>query len=53
MQGWPNNGNNKAPDASGNVTVADGDASYMSWLDGKPYLARKHRNLEQSLLMQY
>ena len=37
---WPNNGNNKAPDASGNVTVQQGDASYMAALAGKPYLAR-------------
>ncbi|KAF7366879.1 Carbohydrate-binding module family 24 protein [Mycena sanguinolenta] len=36
---WPNNGNNKAPDGSGNVTVAQGDASYQQALAGKPYLA--------------
>ncbi|KAJ7243613.1 glycosyl hydrolase family 71-domain-containing protein [Mycena haematopus] len=37
--GWPNNGNNKAPDGSGNVSVAQGDASYQAALGGKPYLA--------------
>lgn len=29
---WDNNGNNKAPDASGNVTVSDGDATYQQAL---------------------
>jgi hypothetical protein len=37
--GWDSNGNNKAPDAGGNVTVADGDATYAKWLGGKPYVA--------------
>ena len=38
---WPNNGQNRAPDGSGNLTVSDGDQSYISALDGKPYLARE------------
>lgn len=38
---WPNNGNNKAPDASGNVTVEQGDQQYVSALAGKAYIARK------------
>nr|GAT53528.1 predicted protein [Mycena chlorophos] len=37
--GWPNNGNNKAPDGSGNVTVLDGDEQYMAALGNLPYLA--------------
>jgi hypothetical protein len=37
--GWDSNGNNKAPNAAGNVTVADGDDTYMKWLAGKPYVA--------------
>ena len=36
---WPNNGNNKAPDASNNLTVVQGDTTYTSALGGKPYLA--------------
>lgn len=39
--GWDNNGNNKAPDGSGSVSVAAGDAAYKNWLGGKKYLARK------------
>ncbi|KAJ6582694.1 glycosyl hydrolase family 71-domain-containing protein [Mycena vulgaris] len=35
----PNNGNNKAPSAGANVSVAAGDSSYQSALGGKPYLA--------------
>ena len=38
---WPNNGDNKAPDAGSNLTVADGDTSYIAALAGKPYVARK------------
>lgn len=38
---WPNNGDNKAPDAGSNLTVSDGDTSYTSALAGKPYVARK------------
>lgn len=38
---WPNNGNNKAPDAATNLTVSDGDTSYTTTLAGKPYVARK------------
>lgn len=37
--GWDNNGNNKAPNGAGNVTVADGDANYLKWLGDKPYIA--------------
>lgn len=40
--GWPNNGNNKAPDASGNVSVTAGDQAYLSALSGKGYIARKY-----------
>ncbi|KAH7106236.1 glycosyl hydrolase family 71-domain-containing protein [Auriculariales sp. MPI-PUGE-AT-0066] len=36
---WPNDGNNKAPKAGRNVTVEAGDASYISALGSKPYLA--------------
>lgn len=36
---WDSNGNNKAPNAAGNVTVADGDSTYVNWLAGKPYIA--------------
>ena len=36
---WPSNGRNKAPDASGNVTVQQGDSAYVSALAGKPYIA--------------
>ncbi|KAL8787627.1 MAG: hypothetical protein Q9195_007673 [Heterodermia aff. obscurata] len=36
---WPNNGNNKAPTASSNITVEDGDNAYTSALAGKPYIA--------------
>lgn len=39
---WPNNGENKAPTAEKNVTVADGDKSYQAALKGKPYVARKY-----------
>ena len=38
---WPNNGNNKAPDAGNNLTVSEGDTSYINALAGKPYVARK------------
>ncbi|KAL8808028.1 MAG: hypothetical protein Q9182_000306 [Xanthomendoza sp. 2 TL-2023] len=36
---WPSNGANKAPSASSNVTVEDGDRAYGSALGGKPYVA--------------
>ncbi|KAL6721635.1 hypothetical protein ACLMJK_000739 [Lecanora helva] len=36
---WPNNGNNKAPDAGNNFSVSDGDKTYMNALGGKPYVA--------------
>lgn len=38
---WPNNGNNKAPSATANVTVEDGDQQYVQALNGKAYIARK------------
>lgn len=38
---WPNNGNNKAPTATANVTVEAGDQDYVSALAGKAYIARK------------
>ena len=38
---WPNNGDNKAPDAGNNLTVSEGDTSYTNALAGKPYVARK------------
>ncbi|KAJ5908733.1 hypothetical protein N7495_001415 [Penicillium taxi] len=37
--GWPNNGENKAPTASQNVTVKDGDDVYIKALSGKAYIA--------------
>lgn len=36
---WPNNGNNKAPDANNNLTVSNGDQTYTGALGGKPYMA--------------
>ncbi|KAJ6090292.1 alpha-1-3-glucanase/mutanase [Penicillium sp. IBT 16267x] len=36
---WPNNGNNKAPTAGANVSVADGDKVYVNALAGKAYIA--------------
>ncbi|KAH8680791.1 putative alpha-1,3-glucanase/mutanase [Xylariales sp. PMI_506] len=36
---WPNNGDNKAPTPGANVTVLDGDDTYLSSLAGKPYIA--------------
>ena len=36
---WPNNGNNKAPDAGNNLTVSAGDTAYTNALGGKPYMA--------------
>ncbi|KAL8670210.1 MAG: hypothetical protein Q9168_005243 [Polycauliona sp. 1 TL-2023] len=36
---WPSNGANKAPTASANVTVGDGDQAYVKALGGKPYMA--------------
>ncbi|PSN70835.1 glycoside hydrolase family 71 protein [Corynespora cassiicola Philippines] len=38
-QAWDSDGNNKAPKAGQNVTVADGDAGYVAWLNGKDYIA--------------
>ena len=38
---WPNDGNNKAPTGSNNVTVSQGDTSYTNALGGKPYIARE------------
>lgn len=37
--GWPNNGANKAPSASANFTVRDGDVAYINALAGKDYIA--------------
>ena len=37
--GWPNNGANKAPSSSSNLTVRDGDVAYMNALAGKDYIA--------------
>ncbi|TGO60235.1 hypothetical protein BCON_0037g00350 [Botryotinia convoluta] len=37
--GWPNNGANKAPSSSSNLTVHDGDVAYMNVLAGKDYIA--------------
>ena len=39
---WPNNGDNKAPEAGSNITVEDGDEAYMGALAGKPYIARMY-----------
>ncbi|KAJ5172019.1 alpha-1-3-glucanase/mutanase [Penicillium capsulatum] len=36
---WPNNGANKAPTASQNITVSDGDETYVKELGGKDYIA--------------
>jgi hypothetical protein len=41
---WPNDGNNKAPSPGHNVTVKQGDQSYLNSLAGKPYLARESEN---------
>jgi Glycosyl hydrolase family 71. len=38
---WPNNGQNKAPSAAQNVSVADGDREYINALAGKAYIARE------------
>lgn len=38
---WPNNGNNKPPTADKNISVADGDQTYIQALDGKAYVARE------------
>ena len=42
LQAWDNDGNNKAPKPGANITVEDGDATYQTWLGGKPYIARKN-----------
>jgi hypothetical protein len=47
---WPNNGNNKAPNAGSNVSVADGDNAYIAALNGKSYLAREFSPLSRSSL---
>ena len=39
--GWPNSGNNRAPDSGQTGTVEAGDSQYMSALNGKDYIARK------------
>ena len=38
---WDSNGANKAPSPQTNLTVSDGDHTYLSALQGKPYIARK------------
>lgn len=38
---WPNNGNNKAPSGGVNLTVEQGDTTYVNALHGKPYIARE------------
>jgi hypothetical protein len=45
IQGWPNNGNNKAPTPGHNVTVEEGDEAYIKALAGKPYIARESFHL--------
>ncbi|KAF3386810.1 Mutanase [Penicillium rolfsii] len=42
---WPNNGQNKAPTSSQNVSVADGDRVYINALGGKAYIARQSPNI--------
>jgi hypothetical protein len=37
--GWDSNGNNRAPKASSNVTVVQGDDTYKKWLGSKNYIA--------------
>jgi hypothetical protein len=37
--GWDNDGNNRAPSASSNVTVAQSDETYTNWLGSKAYIA--------------
>jgi hypothetical protein len=41
FKAWPNNGANRAPTAGQNYSVEYDDALYKSWLNGKPYVARK------------
>ncbi|KAF2639551.1 hypothetical protein P280DRAFT_480990 [Massarina eburnea CBS 473.64] len=36
---WPNNGANRAPTASVNLTVENGDTDYTNWLGTKNYMA--------------
>ncbi|KAL4786861.1 glycosyl hydrolase family 71-domain-containing protein [Aspergillus varians] len=36
---WPNDGNNKAPKPGQNVSVEDGDETYIRALNGKDYIA--------------
>lgn len=38
---WPNNGQNKAPTQTQNISVADGDLEYVNALAGKAYIARQ------------
>lgn len=38
-QAWDSNGQNRAPSNGVNITVAENDAAYESWLNGKTYLA--------------
>lgn len=41
--GWPNNGNNRAPNSEQTGTVKAGDQEYVSALNGKDYIARELR----------
>lgn len=47
--GWDSDGNNKAPTAGQNVTVADGDKAYADALQGKPYIAREYEYVCSSM----
>ena len=48
---WPSNGANRAPTASNNVSVADGDNTYLSILrPDKPYMARKWYHWEDEVI---
>jgi hypothetical protein len=46
---WPNNGQNKAPSAGQNVSVADGDREYVNALSGKAYVARELSALDEGV----
>lgn len=46
---WPNNGQNMAPSAGQNVSVADGDREYVNALSGKAYVARELSALDEGV----
>jgi hypothetical protein len=52
---WDSDGNNKAPKAGANVTVAQGDSRYVQALAGKAYIARRSTGPDspKMLLMVY